>query len=578
VNAVHIKSKTSAPTAPTAVQSREQQSQTVELIVEKPENGLRGLKHWKHDLVAGLIISLVSVPLSLGIAVASGAPPICGLISSIIAGLIFPFIGGANVTISGPAAGLAPVILSCMITLGCGDPQKGYPLVLAAICMAGVLQLVLCYFKAARLAAMFPSSAIEGMLAAIGLMIIAKQIPACFGQQFEAHEFFPILGEIPVALSHVDFKALFIALVCLGILFSSKLFQRSKLRCIPTQLVVVFVGIALGQLLGLNANLLIHIPDNPIAHGIVMPDFVGLFHSGMWWTIAGCVISLCLVDGVESLATVQAIDKIDPWRRKSNSNRTLLAMGVSNICSSLVGGLTIIPGGIKSTTCVMSGGRTLWANFYTATFLLLYVFIAKDLINMIPFAVLAAVLIHIGYKLCAPHIWKHVASIGPEQLLIFSTTVLVTLGSDLLWGLICGMFVKLLIAWRIVLDVMLSRRHEHLNVRAAIESAVRLFKNPVTSHRTTNGVYHVRVNGPVCCFNAVHMNRELEMIPADCSCVKVHLAPSVGLVDHTSAANLLDFKIDHWKTTGQEVELIGLDALRMVSADKTSMRLAHTAH
>src|SRR4051812_45456991 len=155
---------------------------TAGIAAEKPQNGIAGLKHWRHDLVAGLVVSLVSVPFSLGIAVASGAPPICGLISAIIAGLVLPFLGGSYVTISGPAAGLAPALLAAMLLLGNDrDPEKakaiGYPLLLGAICLTGVVQVVLARFKLARFAAIFPTSVVEGMLAAIGLLIIAKQLP-----------------------------------------------------------------------------------------------------------------------------------------------------------------------------------------------------------------------------------------------------------------------------------------------------------------------------------------------------------------------------------------------------------------
>jgi carbonic anhydrase len=159
------------------------------LSLEKPQNGIAGLKHWRHDLVAGLVVSMVSVPFSLGIAVASGAPPICGLISAIIAGLILPFLGGSYVTISGPAAGLAPALFAAMMLLGRGNQEVGYPLLLGAICLTGLVQVVLARFKLARFAAVFPAAVVEGMLAAIGLLIIAKQLPLILGTKFQEHDF-----------------------------------------------------------------------------------------------------------------------------------------------------------------------------------------------------------------------------------------------------------------------------------------------------------------------------------------------------------------------------------------------------
>src|SRR3954467_12157166 len=177
---------------------------TAGIAAEKPQNGLAGLKHWRHDMLAGLVVSLISVPFSLGIAVASGAPPICGLISAIIAGLVLPFLGGSYVTISGPAAGLAPALLAAMTLLGRGDLAIGYPLLLVAICLTGLVQIVLAKFHAARFSALFPSSVVEGMLASIGLLIIAKQMPLLTGHPFHSHEFWGMVAETPLQLMHME--------------------------------------------------------------------------------------------------------------------------------------------------------------------------------------------------------------------------------------------------------------------------------------------------------------------------------------------------------------------------------------
>lgn len=182
-----------------SINAKERRSRNDEQFeaAEKPRNGLAGLKHWRHDLIAGLVVSLISVPFSLGIAVASGAPPICGLISAIIAGLVLPFLGGSYVTISGPAAGLAPALLAAMVLLGRGNLAIGYPLLLVAIFLTGLVQLGLAYLKAARFSSLFPSSVVEGMLASIGLLIIAKQLPLLVGHPFQSHNFWGLLAEAP---------------------------------------------------------------------------------------------------------------------------------------------------------------------------------------------------------------------------------------------------------------------------------------------------------------------------------------------------------------------------------------------
>lgn len=546
---------------------------------DKPENGIKGLRHWKHDLIAGLIVSLVSVPLSLGIAIASGAPPICGIISAIIAGLVFPFLGGAYCTISGPAAGLAPAIMVCIMALGKGDMQVGYTLVLGVITMAGCVQLILSHLKAARFSAMFPVIAVEAMLASIGLMIIAKQIPALVGHKGHEHEFFGLMAETPSNIMQANAQVLFIGVVCLLILFTfGKLLNKTKLRMVPPQLIAVIVGAVLGQVFHLDSQFLINIPADPLKHGLLMPNFIGLFSDpSLWWTVAGCVLTLTLIDGFESLATIMAVDRIDPHHRKSNPDRTLFAMGVSNICSSLAGGLTIIPGGIKSTTNILSGGKTLWANFYNACFLICYLLIAREFINMIPLAALAAILIHIGYKLCEPKKWAYAASVGKEQLFLFASTIAVTLYTDLLWGLIYGMAAKLILAWLYSLQSTLERHHGHGPVRARTLwlEFVKLFRNPVTVHDTQDGVHKIRFNGPVVCFNALHVQNELAKIPVNCSKVKLYFAPSVGLVDHTSASNILAFQSECARMGTFDVEIIGLELLRMHSKDASCMRHAH---
>src|SRR5262245_42742720 len=197
--------------------------------IEKPTNGLAGLKHWKFDLRSGFMVAMISLPFSMGIAITSGAPAVCGIVSAIIAGFLLPFLGGSYVTISGPAAGLAPVLFAGMIMLGGAQAgsgasqaemlRAGYPLLLVAICIAGALQLVLARLKVARLSAICPAGAIEGMLAAIGLLIIAKQIPLFMGVKFEAHEFWGILAEVPRHVSTMNLKVLGLGLVCLTTLF-----------------------------------------------------------------------------------------------------------------------------------------------------------------------------------------------------------------------------------------------------------------------------------------------------------------------------------------------------------------------
>lgn len=544
---------------------------------ETPENGLKGLKHWRQDMFAGFIIALVSVPLSLGIALASGAPPICGITSEIIAGLVFPFLGGAYVTISGPAAGLAPVLYSSISALGHGNMEVGYRLVLGVIMFAAVTQLVLTYFKAAKFSYLFPKSAVNGMLAAIGLLIIAKQIPHFIGHKYHAHEFFTIISETPSHIFHLNPAVFFTSIVCLALLFILPKTKIQWLRYIPPHLIVVLTGIGLGQLLHLAPNFLVEIPANPLEHGIVFPDFQGLFNNpGLIPTIVFSVLALTFVDGTESLATIHAVDQIDPYSRKSNPHRTLFAMGISNICSSLIGGLTIIPGIIKSTTCIVAGGRTAWANFYNAVFLIAFLLIFNNLIALIPIAALSAVLVHIGYKLAGPHKWQQVYNIGWDQVAVFTTTVLVTVFSDLLIGIACGIAVKVLILlfYAMRCDCRAAQNPGEYASKA-MHCLASLFKNPV-GHVTRNGSEaQVIFTGPVTCFNNLKVRGAIDPLLKSFETVHMVLSPSVGIVDHSSTSYLNLLVKDRNRNGLAEVTVEGLDDLCCKESDKTSLHFRY---
>ncbi len=312
---------------------------------------------------------------------------------------MLPFLGGSYVTISGPAAGLAPALFAAMLLLGRGDREVGYPLLLGAICLTGLVQVVLARLKLARFAAVFPAAVVEGMLAAIGLLIIAKQLPLILGTKFEEHEFWGIVRETPSQFMQMDPKVFGLGIFCLAVIFAMASIKARWIKVVPPQVFAAVVGLILGWFMGLDGDRLINIPAEPFKHGIVMPNFQGLFtNHSLWWALFTTVLTLTLIDGVESLATIAAIDKIDPFRRKSDPNKTLNAMGISNMCSSMAGGLTIIPGGVKSTTAILAGARTQWANFYNACFLIIYLLLGRNLINMMPYAALGAIVLYTGLQ------------------------------------------------------------------------------------------------------------------------------------------------------------------------------------
>lgn len=606
---------------------------------EKPENGLKGLKHLRHDILSGVVVSLVSLPLSSGIAIASGVPPIYGLTSAIIAGLLFPFIGGAYLTISGPAAGLAPALMAVMVSLGgAGDAEKlgaGYPFLLCVIFMVGCCQLMISLAGLARYAAVIPVAVVEGMLASIGLMIIVKQFPSFFGftGKVEAHEFYQYVMGVPEYATHMTTPVFITSLVTLVALFALGAMQKKVrlIQVLPPQLLAVVLGVVLGRFLNLgainNGKFLISIPNN-LFSAMQLPHFGELLSRGdLWYATAMGVVMLTMIDAVESLATAMAVDRIDPWRRRSNPNRVLLAMAISNIASSLVGGLTIIPGGVKSKANIAAGGRTLWANFTNSVCLILYIMVGYQLINMIPRGVLSSVLLYTGWKMCEPAVWKHVAHIGKEQIAIFTFTVIVTLATDLLIGIVAGTLAKLVIsAWACrnagirdgrkaggffdlfsnpvvhkgwIGDVyhvyvekpvvyfnrrLLNRELDnlpaeaksvvvHMNCQAGLwANLVGFFVNPVDRTQMIQDEYHIHVARPLVCFSLMKFSSELEKVPAEAKSVVVHIDESVPLIDHSTCDQLQSY-VKESTRSGIPVNVVGLDRLQAVSSHPSSARI-----
>lgn len=553
---------------------------------EKPQNGLKGLKQWSYDLRSGLMVAMVSLPFSMGIAITSGAPPICGVISAIVAGFILPFLGGSYMTISGPAAGLAPVLYSGMIALATAELgaeaankstkellEIGYPLVLVAISIVGVAQIILARFKVARLSAIFPAAAIEGMLAAIGLLIIVKQVPLLLAQDFEAHEFWEMLGEIPHHLSSANMQVLGLGIGCIAALFILNALPYKLFKVLPPP-VWVFIGGGLISYLFLNIGQenRINIPENPLQSGFVLPHFDRIISAPhTWGALAYLVFLLILIDGAESLATITAVDKLDPFKRRSDPDRTLQSIGACNVASSIAGGLTIIPGIVKSTANIIGGGRTQWANFYNASILLIFLLFARPLINQVPLAVLAAILVFIGYKLCGPKVWKHTADIGLEQLGVFLITLFVTVTTDLLIGIAVGVAVKLLMDLSLI--GLAGRINGHAPEGSVVKRFTSLFRSPVAKAELEDGgeTYDIYFERPLHCFNLVHVINVVSNVPEGVKKLRLHFTHMANIVDHTSVETVFHY-LDEYRLNGVEVDMIGWERFTSLSEHDSAVR------
>ena len=424
--------------------------------ISEPLQGIPGLRaHWKEDLKAGFNISLIALPLCLGIALASGFPPIAGLFAAIVGGLLVSRTNGSFVTITGPAAGLIVVNLAAVESLGEGDKIAGYHYALAAIVVAGVFITLFGFLKAGKLGDFFPTSAVHGMLAAIGVIIMVKQFFVAVAVRVHGHEFYEIVEEIPMALAHANPEVLIISVVSLLILIFYPKTNSKLIKAIPAPVWVLLVAIPLElimdfehehELLFLGSEhkvgpqLLVHLPSN-VLDGIALPDFGKIATSAFWISVT----TIALVTSIESLLSALAVDSLDLFKRKTNLDKDLKAMGAGASVSGLIGGLPMISEIVRSSANVSNGAKTQWSNFFHGVFLLLFLVIGGPVIEHIPLAALAAMLIFTGYRLASPKEFKHVYQIGVSELIIFVVTLLMVLITDLLIGIAAGIVVNMII-------------------------------------------------------------------------------------------------------------------------------------
>lgn len=410
-------------------------------------------KEIKNDLPAGIVVFLVAVPLCLGIAMASGAPLFSGIIAGIVGGVVVSLISGSQLGVSGPAAGLAVIVLNAIDQLG------SFEVFLAVVFLAGVIQLVLGFLKAGSIGYYFPTSVIKGMLSGIGVIIILKQIPHAFGYdenyQGDVHFIQPdgenTFSGLFESLNYITPAAVIISVLSLAILilWDQVLTKKSKVfQLIQGPLVVVVLGIVLNLFfknfypqLALAANHLVTLPEADSLGGFVSlfttPDFSRILSYEVWF-LAGTV---AIVASLETLLCLEATDKLDPYKRISPANRELKAQGVGNMVSGLIGGLPITQVIVRSSANIQSGGRTNLSAFIHGLLILAFVIAIPGVLNMIPLASLAAILLVVGYKLAKPALFKSMYKTGLSQFLPFIITIVAIVFTDLLTGIGIGMAV-----------------------------------------------------------------------------------------------------------------------------------------
>jgi MFS superfamily sulfate permease-like transporter len=437
---------------------------------EKPIGSAGGfVRYFQQDILSGFLVFLIALPLCLGIALACGFPAIAGIFTAIVGALVTPFMSNSELTIKGPAAGLIVIVIGCVENFG-GDGALGgftahdmtaYRMALAVGLVAAVLQILFALVRAGVLGEFFPLSAVHGMLAAIGVIIIAKQVPVALGVQARG-EPLEMLRDIPTYFRNMNPEIALIGGVCVAIMFVWPLFQRKVgLKAVPAALIVIAVSVPMGMYFDLlhthvysfhghtyevGETYLVNMPDRMFGmfDFITTPDFRAFDREHLPNSIKW-VFMFFIIGSLESMLSAKAVDVIDPWKRRTNLNRDVLGIGVANLGAAAVGGLPMISEIVRSKANIDNGARTRFANMWHGVFLLACVALIPTLLHRIPLAALAAMLIYTGFRLTHPREFMHVYAIGKEQLVIFVATLVGVLATDLLVGILIGIGLKLLI-------------------------------------------------------------------------------------------------------------------------------------
>jgi len=413
-------------------------------------------KHIKSDLPASIVVFFVALPLCLGIALASGAPLFSGLIAGIVGGIVVGSLSGSKIGVSGPAAGLAAIVLTAISTLG------SYENFLVAVVLGGIIQLIFGFLKAGIIGYYFPSSVIKGMLTGIGIIIILKQIPHFFGYDPDPSGDFAFFqedgentfSEIFKTINNISLGSTIIGFIGLGILllWSNVLSKKGKLfQLIQGPLVAVIAGIVYfvvtksNTKFGIDASHLVSVPVPDSIDSFFgqfsFPNFGEIINPDIWIV----AFTIALVASLETLLCVEATDKLDPHKNVTPTNRELLAQGTGNIISGMIGGLPITQVIVRSSANIQSGGKSKMSAIIHGFFLLIAVVLIPTLINKIPLSVLAAILLIVGWKLAKPTLFKKMYDLGWKQSIPFTVTVLGIVFIDLLWGIGLGLAVGVVV-------------------------------------------------------------------------------------------------------------------------------------
>ncbi|MCF8460545.1 MAG: hypothetical protein K9G46_07460 [Flavobacteriales bacterium] len=531
-------------------------------------NGLKGWKQsWKGDLRASISVAFIAIPLGLGIGLASGVPPLAAVIPSVVGGLLIAWFSGGNITVHSTPKMLIGVTAAAILSLGGNDLFHGYRLFLSAVVIAGGIQFLLGLFRLGVIGDLIPASVIKSLLSAVGVIIIVKQIPNLFGSPLHPSNIIALIKSLPALIQSINPPIVLIGSISLAIMFLHPRFESPIIKAIPSAVWVVLLSVAYSYALGFSDGnhlfflqnefvvgpaYLIDLPSK-IIDAIATPDF-SQWQTGVFWNI---VIAVAVISSIEGVLSAKAIDRLDPLKRKSNLNKELRVVGLGTMVSGFIGGLPIIPGIVPSSVGVSHNGKGQLMDVFQALLILGLVVLLSSQLQHIPLAALAGILIHTGYKLLNPKEIANIYRIGWDQIIIFSSTLLVTLTSDLIIGISAGILITLII--------------HIIRLRSVVKLFTILFRPNVVMYQEDEEdvKFHVSVKGYCNFLNYPRLKKAMDVIPSDAF---INLDLSLAeFIDHTVMEHLSEYEENHIRRGGN-FEIIGMDTHFSVANHPLAMR------
>ena len=533
-----------------------------------PKTGIKGLiENWQSDLIAAVSVALIALPLSLGIALAAGAPAMSGIFSAIVGGVVTTLYRGGHISVNGPAKGVIGVILLGIALMDDGS-GNAFNYVLAAVVVSGGIQMLLGVMKLGRLAEIFHTSVIHGILAAIGIIIFAKQIHVAIGTYSDSPSIIQNLVDAVLYLPQANPFVIVISLTGLLLLLLHSKISYRFFHFLPAPMWVIALSIPfvyafnffdqqtllfLGKKYEVGPSLLLDIPDN-ITDSIMFPNFSKINTIEFWTT----VFSILIITSIESLAIAKAVDKIDPYKRKTDLNKDLTGIGLSTMVAGCIGGLPIIAVIIRSTVNIHNGAKTKWSNMYQGILLLLFIVVLSPVMSQVPLCAFAILLVYTGFKLASPSVFKQAYSQGTEQLIFFIGTMVLTLYTNLLIGLLGGLLLAL------VTHMLLARVSIPQFFKMIYKSRTKLVK-------LSDGSYDLKIRGIANFLGILRVDKLVTQIPSGVN-VNIDLSET-RLVGMTYMDYLVEF-LKTQRATGGKAYITGLDSHVSLSTYNRALKIS----